>query len=333
MDMKRISRVIVALLAGTMLAGCNLPPDTPTMPGGQKLTAMESGAANDPVLFQAIKDAESARVNYKYRVQILQGFYNRIGNFDKHKDATLELKNIDRAQYFKWVGLEVSEPGAPVNVSTVDEASLVEAVVGTRRQWTADLAKVRDLYTAKGLTHQAKTVQIVIDRLDPVDLPVYLLSAELPPPTLKPTDVIPQADQMYKEANGLFWQGKGLIPGVATSYTKERRALILFKDLVQKYPTSNKIALSAYYIADIYKEYFNKDVLALAWYQRAWEWDPAVPEPARFQAAAVCERLRDFPRAVECYRASIQHDPSRPANAAFARKRIKDLTGRDYSEK
>ena len=331
MNTKRISFVIAALLASTMLTGCNTLPDMSKDDLGRPIQTMEVGPQDLP-LFNAVKDAESSRVNYRYRVQILQGFYSRIGNHDKFEAASFEQNNIDRAQFFRWVGFTVTEPGAPVNVTDVDEPSLVEAVVGARQQWTAALTKVRDLYAAKGLTFQANTVQRVVDRLDPVDLPVYLLSAELPPTTLRPTDVIPEADQMYAEAFRLWREGKGLIPGM-TDYTKERRALILFKQLVQKYPSSNKIALSAYYIAEIYKEYFNKDVLALAWYQRSWEWDFAVPEPARFQAAAVCERLRDFPKAVECYRASIQHDPERFGNAGWSRRRIKELTGQEYSVK
>ena len=92
-----------------------------------------------------------------------------------------------------------------------------------------------------------------------------------------------------------------------------------------KYPDSTRIALSAYYIADIYKEYFNENLRAMWWYERAWQWDPHVPEPARFQAATVAERVHDYPRAIEYYKASLEYDPPRWGNAGHARDRIEKL--------
>ena len=101
-----------------------------------------------------------------------------------------------------------------------------------------------------------------------------------------------------------------------------------FTKLIHDYPQSTKIALSAYYIADINKEYFRENTLAVYWYERAWTWDPHITEPARFQAATVYDiHLHDYAKAVECYRLSIKYDPWRLRDPEYAAKRIEELTG------
>ena len=106
------------------------------------------------------------------------------------------------------------------------------------------------------------------------------------------------------------------------------KAVVLFRDVIDHYPHSTKIALSAYFIAEIYKEYFNENTRAVKWYERAWQWDKNITEPARFQAATVYDlRLKNPKKAIECYRAAIKDDPWRLANREYAQDRIKALTG------
>jgi tetratricopeptide (TPR) repeat protein len=282
-------------------------------------------------LYSTVVASENARVNYRYRLEVLQGFYHRTGNSDKFLWASNELNNLDSAQWFRYEGLEKVQPAPGETVTAADERMLVEAVVETRRTWQAAMLKVAQAYDAKGMALAADAVRRALERFDPVRTYMYFLSAEIPPADLKPTAVVPEADQVYREAYGLFRAGK--ISFGITDYSKERRALLLFMKLIHDYPTSNKIALSAYYIADIYKEYWDEDVRAVNWYERAWQWDPNVTEPARFQAATVYDhRLRDNPRAIECYRAALKYDPERVGNFDEARKRIKKLSGSETQE-
>jgi tetratricopeptide (TPR) repeat protein len=141
--------------------------------------------------------------------------------------------------------------------------------------------------------------------------------------------VIAEANKMYDEAHRLFRSGKGIIPMFTTSYEQERKACKLFKQVIEDYPDSDKIALCAYYIAEISKEYFNEDVNAVNWYERAWTWDPTIPLPARFQAATVYDlRLMNRAKALECYRAAIQHEQFNRSNMDWAHERIKQLTSK-----
>jgi tetratricopeptide (TPR) repeat protein len=153
---------------------------------------------------------------------------------------------------------------------------------------------------------------------------LYFLEAEIPPPDMKPTNVIPAADKLYDQALKLYRQGQ--IGPAITNYDKERQALMMLQQLVRTYPNSTKIALAAYRIAEIYKEYFNENVRAVHWYERAWQWDPTITEPARFQAAVIYDlRMHNFAKGVELYREALEYDPPRFGNAHFCRQRIKEL--------
>jgi hypothetical protein len=98
-------------------------------------------------------------------------------------------------------------------------------------------------------------------------------------------------------------------------------------DLVHTYPTSTRIALSAYYIGEIYKEYFDENYRGVLWYERAWQWDPGITQPARFQAAVVYDyRLHHRGKAVELYRLVLQDETFNVTNTLFAERRIEELT-------
>jgi len=244
-------------------------------------------------------------------------------------EAQNETRNLQTAQYFRFLGIETTVPPGQ-SLAGADERLLVEETIAARQAWLGGVTRLRDFYNAKNDTTKVRLMQSALDRYGPEHQYTYFLEAEIPGPELRPTEAIPAADALYNRAYKLFQDGKGIVHTfVSTGYPQEREALKLFRQLIQEYPRSTKIALSAYYIADIYKEYFNEDVRAVKWYERAWQWDPHVTEPARFQAATVYDiRLKDPVRAVELYKASIANDPWRLLNREHARRRIEELTGR-----
>ena len=270
---------------------------------------------------------EKSRVNYQYRLEVLYGYYNRIGNLDKRDWAGRELATYQNAQTFHWEGVPQVLPPQGESVENADERVLVEYAVASRRQYLDAANKVIAMLNANGDTYKAGRVKNVLDRMDLSHRFTFI--AEIPPADLRPTQVVPEADKMFADAYHLFRRGKGLVPMVTTNYQDERNALQLFKELVNKYPSSTKIALSAYYIADIYKEYFNEDALAVQWYERAIQWAPNVTEPARFQAAVVYDlRMHNRAKAVEMYKGAIQYEQFNKSNVDFAHRRLEDLTGK-----
>jgi hypothetical protein len=315
-----------AMVGGWVLGGCDRPAAPIRTPDGKIVTVLNV-QANDPEEVEAVKSAETARADYRYRLSVLKDYYFRMGNMEKLTAAEKEMKNLDDAQYFRFLGVEVTQaPGR--TVAGADEGIVVEEALAARHAWMAALTRLAAIYRAKGKSLEARVIENVQQRFDPVYRYGYFMEAEMPGPELRPTDVIPDADRMYDRAMRLYKEGKGpLGTFVTTNYDKERQALVLLRDMIQKHPTSTKIALAAFYIAEIYKEYFNENIRAVKWYERAWQWDSHIPEAARFQAAAIYDRRLSDPRkALELYRASLQEDPWRMGNREYAQQRINALS-------
>jgi hypothetical protein len=319
----------VGLLACGLLGGCDVPVPPPTTANHEVPKTLSVVAGNTAEL-AAVMAAEKARVNYGYRLVVLQSYYHQMGNLDKHRWTERELANLARAHTFTWAGIpEVVAPEGE-SLANADEYILVEFVVGARKAYLDAMGKLVDFYkgTAPN-SYKHKRVANVLDRFDAVRTYVYFLEAEIPGAKLRPVEVIPEADKIYEQAVRLHEKGKGLLHFcLTTDYRKERQALLLLRDLIREYPRSTKIALAAYYIGEISKEYFNEDIRAVHWYERAWQWDPNLTKPARFQAATVHDyRLHNRAQAVELYRQVILHEQFNASNVQFAHRRIRQLTG------
>jgi TolA-binding protein len=321
------SLLFVAALTYT-LTGCSIPPQPPRT-ANYKLPTTLAVTPGDTAEVAAVTEAESARINYRYRLTVLHSYYMQTGNMDKAGWAQREMENLDHAQTFQWSGIPEITPPVGESLANADEHLLVEYVLGARTAYLSAMRNMLAFYRNKsGDTYKAQRISNVLDRFDPIFTYKYFLEAEMPPATNRPVQVIPAADKMYDQAVKLHKQGKGLVPLLGTSYPKEREALLLLLDLVNKYPQSTKAALAAFYIGEIYKEYFNENIRAVAWYKRAVQWDPNLTMPARFQAAVVADyRLYNKAEAIELYRQVIQHEQYNSSNVQWAHNRIRDLTG------
>jgi tetratricopeptide (TPR) repeat protein len=311
-----------------LAAGCDTPPAAPKATTSDNVNAL-TVRPNDNEEVRGAMALETARVSYQHRLEMLRSYYERVGDADKYQAAGNELKTLRQAQAFRYQDLPDILPPERESLENADERLLVEYVVQARNAYLAAVDQLLATYDKEGNTYRLEFVRSIKKRFDPIRVYMYFPAAEIPGPNLRPTEVIREADELYARALRLFHEGKGLIHTFATTdYRQERQALLLFMDLIQKYPTSNKIALSAYYIGDIYKEYFNEDTRAVMWYERAWQWDPQISEPARFQAGTVYDlRLRNPEKAVECYNGAIKYEQFNSSNVRFARKRVQELTG------
>lgn len=328
---KRTPAIAIALgLAwSTLLIGCWDKPATPPRTDDWRQVTLLSVEKTNPEEVTAVTNMETARANYRYRLEVLAGYYNKIGHLDKYNWAMAEWGNLNNAKVFTWENVPEVQPPTGESLSNADERLLVEFAVAARNEYIDSVNKVLKMYEARRQDFKAKTIANMRDRLDPIKLYPYFPDAMLPPRDLKPVEVISEAEAMYAQAVGLFKEGKGWAHTfVSTSYEKERQAAVLFQKLIHDYPRSTRIAMSAYYLAEINKEYFRQNTLAVFWYERAWTWDPNIPEPARFQAATVYDvHLHNYAKAVECYRKSMQSDPGRLGNYEFSKNRVAELTG------
>jgi len=326
---KLIRLLFAAIPVFVVITGCDRPPAPPKTADEEHVKVI-SIAPSERGELQAAAAVEAAKVNYRYRLQVLQGYYDKVGNMDKLIWTQREMKNLDQVQTFAWEGLPDITPPIGESLEDADERILVEYVVQARTDFKNAMEELAQFYQRSDQNFKAALIHNMQDRLDPIRTYMYFFSAEIPPADLRPVAIIPEADALFAEALRLYKSGKGILRiALTTNYQKQRQALLTFHQLIDTYPTSNKIAESAYYIAEIYKEYFNEDIRAVHWYQRAWQWDPNITKPARFQAATVHDiRLHNYAQAVECYKLTIQHEQFNPSNVRYAHQRITELTGK-----
>lgn len=319
--------LLLVLAACLVSAGCDSKP-SPIRKGwrdGLKVIDTLAVSPGDAAEVKMVTDAEVARMQYRYRISVLRGYCNSIGDADRYNWSGKELENLDEAQWFKWTGIpEVVAPKGE-SLTNADPRLLVEFVLSARAEYKQAMRDLEKFYKDRLSLKKLKFITRVRERFDPVRTYVYFFSAEAPPENMKPVKVIPAAEELYSRALSIY-KGASLVP-LAPNYSKQREALRLFLTITEQHPTSTRSPLAAFYIGHIYREYFNEDVRAVMWYQRAWKWDPRIQIGARFQAAVVWDyRLQNLEKALELYQAVLEHEFDDLTNREFARRRIAELT-------
>ena len=313
------------------LAGCGEPkPPKPPRPSFWSLRLKTLVVEpNNAAEKKAVTAVEAARVDYRYRINKLRDYYSRAGNFDKRTWTERELANLERARAFEWQGVPAILPPKELPGPGVSEAALAEQAVAARNDYKKAAADLADYYGRNNYHYKARVIANMQERLDPIRTYMYIIGAEMPPADLKCDRFSEAADQLYQRAEKLHLSNKGLIlMRMGVSYPRQRRALQMFQELVRKFPRSVRLPLSAFYIAEIYKEYFDENIRAVNWYQRAFQWDPTIQEPARFQAAVIYDlRLHDAEAALKLYEQVLEHETWNTSNVDFARGRITELRG------
>ena len=333
MKAKPVGILIAGICLSAAVGGCTWwagitrqPPPPPRDAKGRAVEVLDLSAAPADEVDAAVT-LEEARVNYRYRLTVLQGYYTQLGDMTKLTWAQRETENLDKTKTFSWVGMPTVTAPKGESIVDADERLLVEYVVTARRKYVAAADRLRGYYQTKGATFKASLIRNMQARLDPVRVYMYFLTAEVPGEDVRPSAVVPEADSLYAKALRMHRGGK-VLPGI-TDYSKQRHALVLFRKLVDRHPTSNKVAQAAYYIGEIYKEYYQEHVRSVHWYRRAWQWDPNLTLPARFQAATVYDfHLQNKDEAAKCYRGVILHEQFNGSNVRYSHQRYKELTGR-----
>jgi len=214
-----------------------------------------------------------------------------------------------------------------IPLDKANEPDLVERVIYHRAMYARSLRALRDFYAAQGIEAKRLWAEAELSQLRQIKPYRYILEAEVPPATLKPVAAIPEADTLFNEAMDLLKKGGHGVPAIYNE-SLIKQALATFKQLVNRYPNSDKIDEAAYYIGLIHDQYFPGDEqIALAWYERAWQWNANLQLPARFQAAKIYDyRLHDRAKALELYRQVLKQETFNRANVTFASARIEELS-------
>lgn len=227
-------------------------------------------------------------------------------------------------------------PDADINVVDQSEVDLVETVAAHRSAYVQTLESLRDYYRDHGYITKQSWADFELAGLHKVQTFRYVMDAEISSDELRPMDSIPEADALYKRGTELMKKGGHGVP-VFYRQGPMVQAVGVFRELIEKYPSSDKIDDAAFQLGQIHKEYLqDQEPIAVKWYERAWAWDPNTPHEPRFQAAVIYDyRLHDRDRALELYRRVLQDETpeqssvnklARRTNVDFATRRIGELT-------
>lgn len=231
----------------------------------------------------------------------------------------------------------VQTPDIPV--AGQNEVDLVEQMTFHRTMYARLLGVMASYYAEQGYPHKAAWAQTELNGLRRVKTYRYIMDAEVPKTDLKPTTSISEADKLFEDGMKLLFKGGRGFPDFYNQATM-RQALVKFKELIDKYPNSDKIAEAAYYIAEIHKEYEKEhdNDLAIEWYKRAIQWDPNTPHPCRFRIATTYDyRLHERELALYWYQKTIDEEAKFDSmggdftlNLKYAKKRIAELTPEEH---
>jgi tetratricopeptide (TPR) repeat protein len=218
--------------------------------------------------------------------------------------------------------------GASEVVGSTDEVDLVEQVSKFRREYRRSLELLTQHYTVTGDNKKFGWAKEELRALDRMPQYRYIVDAEVLPATLSASERIPAADELYLAARETKRQAEPI--GILKDEEQLRVAREMYNELIRKYPTSDKIDDAAYEVADIY-EYFKDYEIALLYYQRAYQWDPDTPYPARFHAAMLLDkRLHRRDEALELYQEAVLQEGDRYDEwKMYGEKRIRELSTSD----
>ncbi len=190
------------------------------------------------------------------------------------------------------------------------DLELAERVMQTRKEYQKSLEALRKHYELGSEAEKLRWVEDELRQYQRTPKYAYRLELDLPPPTLNGTTDVPEATKLYQRA--LIYKDKGFNIDYIEN---QRRAEILFQELIAKYPQSDKIADSAYMLGDIYESKLYKQYdRAAEYFKRCVMWNPRTNLDARLRAARLYDKqVGNKTKAIEMYKevAAREGDPRR----------------------
>jgi len=213
-----------------------------------------------------------------------------------------------------------------ISLSQSGETDIVEQVVINRRQYQKGLELLIRYYTKTGNNMKLNWAKKELAALDTIPQYKYIIEAEILPSNLRATTSIPEADDMFSDAQKLEKEARVLI--ITKNNEKLREALDKYDRLIRNYPTSDKIDDAAFNAGVIYED-FKDYSIALLYFRRAYQWDSETPHPARFRSARILDkRLHRNAEALELYREALNTEGKygkRRIWVEYAQQRIREL--------
>ncbi len=204
------------------------------------------------------------------------------------------------------------------------EAAHVEKMSDYRQKYYKALEELAEFYDKSGNYLKSEWARKELYAVRTMPRYRYIIEAEVAGPSLRATDVVQEANDLYAEAMADYKKAKELILIVDDKLM--RVSLNKFNELIKTYPTSDKIDDAAFTAGKIY-EHFKDYEIAVLYFKRAFQWDAETPHAARFKAAYILDRrLRRRGEALELYRQSLEIETQHTNYNKIAQERIDYLT-------
>jgi TolA-binding protein len=212
----------------------------------------------------------------------------------------------------------------PAPAGKGDDAALVGQVHRARKEYAAALVAVYEHYLKAGDTQRAKWAEDELKSYHLAWKPSYRLDIlDVPSKDLEPKENVKEANDLFKLAKQ--YKDKG---GSGPEYVlNQRRAELLYQDILSRYPTSDKIADVAYELGELYEgKAFRQYDRAAAYFERSYQWGKGGRADGRMRAARLYDRnLTERSKAIELYRDVVQSDTD-AARIKEAERRLAELT-------
>jgi TolA-binding protein len=235
--------------------------------------------------------------------------------------AVLVLALGAAALVYGQAGKEKDKDKEKDNKGTAD-LPVVERLLAARREYQETLEALRAHYMAVGDIERARWAEEELLNFHRIPKQAFRLDLDVPPPSLQALHNIPEANDLYRRAAA--YKNK---TGFGSDYVdNQRRAEILFQQLLSKYPQSDKISDTAYQLADIYEgRTYRQFARAAQYYERCFQWDPKTHFDARLRAAHLYERqLHDHVKAIAIYQEIVNRETD-PRRTEEANRRLTEL--------
>jgi hypothetical protein len=224
-----------------------------------------------------------------------------------------------------WAQTPGPRQGAPGKAGgkASSDVELVERLLAARRDYQVSLEALRAHYISVNDTERIRWAEAELLEFHRINKQAFNLDLDVPPPTLKPEQNITEANELYKRAMTYKEKGYG------TSYIdNQRRAELLFQQILTSYPQSDKIDDTAFRLGELYEgKAYLQYKRAAVYYERCFQWNPKTHFDARLRAARLYDRvLLDRTEAITLYEEVLRHETD-PAMEAEAKKRLQELRG------
>jgi len=243
-------------------------------------------------------------------------------------NALVGCQNVDKGkgQLLPRNTRQTLGPASVVNIADTSEVDIVEQMAVNRQAYRQGLELLAGFYVRTGNNMKLEWANKELAALNTIPKYNYIIEANVAPANLKVSASIPDADDLYYDAQQID-KNAGTLP-ILKNENQLRLALEKYRELIRKHPSSDKIDDAAYG-AGVIHEYFKDYSIALLYFKRTFQWDPDTPHPARFRAARILDKdLHRNDEALQLYQQAVkiegQYDRYREWKE-YAENRIREL--------